>query len=155
MNDVHVYFIHSGAEVSCWKEMVAIGFYCSCKLKGRWFTACVGPLQGCGNQDGQEGFKFFLLKFEFEVENLKCLHFNRLLQGLRNAAVMLFLPFCMVGCFLDELCFLNILLLTIKDNSSRKNADCINMKDTITVAGTQKSPVFSPVFIQAGQVCCM
>lgn len=91
MNDVNVYFMHSGAEVSCWKEMVAIGLHCSHKLKGRWFTACAGPLQGCGNQAGQEGFKFFLLKFEFQVENLKCLHFDRLLQGLRDAAVMLFL----------------------------------------------------------------
>lgn len=54
-------------------------------------------------------------------------------------------------CFLNELCFLNVPLLTIKDNSSRKNGDYINMEDMITVAGTQKTPVFSPVFIQAGQ----
>lgn len=71
--------------------MVATGLCCSCKLKGRWFTACVGPLQGCGNQAGQEGFKFFLLNFEFQVEDLKCLHFDRLLQGLGYAAVTLFL----------------------------------------------------------------
>lgn len=91
MNDVEVHFMHSAAEVSCWKEMVAIGLYGSCKLKGRWFTACLGPLQGCGNQAGQEGFKIFLLKFEFQVENLKCLNFDRLLQDLRDAALMLFL----------------------------------------------------------------
>lgn len=40
---------------------------------------------------------------------------------------------------------------TTKDNSSRKNGDYINRKDMITVAGTQRTPVFNPVFIQVGQ----
>lgn len=61
-------------------------------------------------------------------------------------------------CFLDELCSLNIPLLTIKDNSFRKNGGYVNMRDMTTVAGTQKTPVFGPVFIQVSrffQVCCV
>lgn len=42
-------------------------------------------------------------------------------------------------------------MLTVKEDTSRKNGDYINMTEVITVAGTQKTPVFSPVLIQIGQ----
>lgn len=38
-------------------------------------------------------------------------------------------------------------IVDIKDNSFRKNGDYINMRDMITVAGTQKTHVFHPSWI--------